>query len=75
MDRFRETLEHCRLKDMGYESDTFTWRNDNHVAENYIRERLDRVVANHQCKAHFPAARVINGDPHHSDHHPLIITT
>jgi hypothetical protein len=75
MDRFRETLEFCQLKDLVYEGDTFTWRNHNHVPDNYIRERLDKAVANHQWRAHFLAARVVNGDPRHSDHRPLIITT
>lgn len=42
MGRFRETLSHCQLSDLGYEGDVFTWWNNNHVAENYIRERLDR---------------------------------
>jgi hypothetical protein len=75
MDKFRETLEHYRQSDLGYEGDTFTWRNHNHLAENYIRERLDRAVANDQWRARFPASRVINGDPRYSDHRPLIITT
>jgi hypothetical protein len=75
MDLFRDTLEHCLLRDLGYEGDTFTWCNHHHAAENYIRERLDRVVANDQWRARFPAAKVINGDPRHSDHRPLIITT
>jgi hypothetical protein len=44
------------------------------VAENYI-ERLDKAAANDQWCARFPATRVINGDPRHSDHRPLIITT
>lgn len=46
MDRFRETLTLCQLHDLGYEGDVFTWWNHNHVAENYIRERLDRACAN-----------------------------
>jgi hypothetical protein len=75
MDRFRETLEHCQLNDLGYEGDCFTWRNHNHIAENYIRERLDRAVANDRWGARFPTARLINGDPRHLDHRPLIITT
>jgi hypothetical protein len=53
MHRFRKTLEYCQLKDLGYEGDMYTWRNHNHVAENYIRERLDRAVANSQWRSHF----------------------
>lgn len=43
--------------------------------EGYIRERLDRAVANPQWRSLFPAARVFNGDPRHSDHRPVIVTT
>lgn len=75
MDRFRETLEHCQLYDLGFEGDVFTWRNHNHVAADYIRERLDRAVANDLWMLRFPNYRVINGDPRHSDHRPVIITT
>jgi hypothetical protein len=45
------------------------------VAENYIRERLDRAVANDEWRIHFPGTRVINGDPRHSEHRPVIIVT
>jgi exonuclease III len=75
MDMFRQALEHFHLRDLGYEGDPFTWRNNNHVAEDYIRERLDRAVANDQWHTRFPTVKVVNGDPRHSDHWPLIITT
>lgn len=75
MDRFREALEFCELRDLGFEGDIFTWRNHNHNANEYIRERLDRAVANDQWRMHFPGVRVINGDPRHSDHRPVIIMT
>jgi hypothetical protein len=41
MDNFREVLEECEQHDLGYEGDAFTWRNNSHKAEDYIRERLD----------------------------------
>jgi exonuclease III len=72
MDAFRRTLEHCELEDLGYVGDPFTWRNNWHVASGYIRERLDRVVANSAWRCLFPLYKVINGDPRHSDHRPLI---
>jgi hypothetical protein len=75
MDRFRETLEYCRLHDLGFDGDIFTWRNHNHIAADYIRERLDRAVANEEWRRRFPCARVINGDPRHSDHRLVIIMT
>jgi hypothetical protein len=69
-----EWTEHCHLRDLGYEGDPFTWRNNNHVAEDCIRERLDRAVTNVQWLSRFPAVKVVNGDPKHSDHRPLFFT-
>jgi hypothetical protein len=75
MDRFREALEFCELHDLGFDGDMFTWRNHNHRAAEYIRERLDRAVANVLWRVLFPGVRVINGDPRHSDHRPIIVST
>jgi hypothetical protein len=36
---------------------------------------LDRAVANDEWRGKFPAMRVINGDPQHSDHQTVIILT
>lgn len=73
MDEFRHAPTDCGLDDLGFEGDAFTWRNHSHSQEGYIRERLDRAVANPEWRAMFPTARVINGDPRHSDHRPVII--
>lgn len=73
MERFRNTLADCKLEDLGYEGDMFTWRNHHHKAECYIKERLGRAVANSEWKNLFPLVRVVNGDPRHSDHRPLIV--
>jgi hypothetical protein len=75
MDRFREALEFCELDDLGFNGDTFTWRNNSHSAENYIKERLDRAVASEGWRQRFPAFKVTNGDPRHSDHRPVIVDT
>lgn len=75
MDRFKHALEVCELGDLGFVGDTFTWRNNSHTAENYIQERLDRAVASQAWRNRFTAYRVTNGDPHHSDHRPVIIDT
>jgi hypothetical protein len=72
MDKFREALEGCQLQDLGFKGDPFSWRNNCNVASNYIKERLDRAVATKEWCAHFPAFRVINGDPRHSDHRLVI---
>lgn len=75
MDRFRAALEDCDLNDLGFEGDPFTWRNNSHSSEFYIRERLDRAVACGDWIAKFPLYRVINGEPRHSDHRPIIVDT
>jgi hypothetical protein len=73
MDRLKEALEDAKLHDLGFSGDPFTWRNNSKTSENYIKERLDRAVASQEWCAHFPNYRVINGDPRHSDHRPIII--
>lgn len=75
LDRFKETLEYCGLRDLGYEGDKYTWRNHNHTAANYVKERLDRAVASEGWCRRFPRTNVINGDPRHSDHRPIIVNT
>lgn len=73
MDRFKEALEDYDLNDLGLEGDPFTWRNNSHTNEHYIRERLDKAVACGEWIARFPLYQVINGEPRHSDHRPIIV--
>jgi exonuclease III len=73
LDKFRLALEDCELSDLGFKGDAFTWRNNNHEAANYIRERLDRAVACPAWRSRFPLYTVANVDPRHSDHRPVII--
>lgn len=75
MDRFRETLDFCDLQDLGFEGDMFTWRNHQSQLSGYVRERLDWAVANIAWRNKFTSFQVINGDPRHSDHRPVIIST
>lgn len=69
------SLEFCDLRDLGFVGDAFTWRNKQFQANDYIRERLDRAVANGAWREGYPLVLVRNGDPYHSDHRPVIITT
>jgi len=71
--KFREALEDCDLHDLGFVGDAFTWRNHHRNVASYTRERLDRAVANSAWRARFPLVWVINGDPRHSDHRPIIV--
>jgi len=73
MEKFRIVLEDCDLHDLGCVGDLFTWRNNHHNVGSYTRERLDRALANTAWRCKFPLVRVINGDPRHSDHRPVIV--
>jgi hypothetical protein len=75
MDRFKETLEDYGLDDLGFVGDAFTWRNHIHTTEKYIKERLDRAVATVEWRMRFPAYKVMNVEPRHSDHRPVIVDT
>lgn len=74
MDKFQEALDYCRLEDLSFEGDKFTWWNNNHRWENYIQQRLDMGVANEGWRNWFGRFRVVNGDQRHSNHGPIIIT-
>uniref|UniRef100_A0A8I6YYK3 Endonuclease/exonuclease/phosphatase domain-containing protein n=1 Tax=Hordeum vulgare subsp. vulgare TaxID=112509 RepID=A0A8I6YYK3_HORVV len=73
MDRFKQALEDCQLHDLGFVGDPYTWRNNNHDAQQYIRERLDRAVATPEWCRRFLEYRVVHGNPRHSDHRPVIV--
>lgn len=45
MDDFRNVIDHCWLRDLGFEGDKFTWTNRNFEGK-LIWERLDRCLAN-----------------------------
>jgi hypothetical protein len=75
MDRFREAIEFCELTDLGFMGDIFTWRNHSHRHDRYVKERLDRALANIEWRYIYPAVKIINGEPRHSDHRPLILDT
>jgi len=46
---------------------------NSHTKNLYIRERLDRAIADEDWRAKFPNFKVINGEPRHSDHRPVIV--
>ncbi|XP_073353634.1 uncharacterized protein [Aegilops tauschii subsp. strangulata] len=73
MESFRLALAECGLRDLGYSGDKFTWRNHNHIASRYIKERLDRATGNRSWCNRFPNYKVVNEDPRHSNHRPVTI--
>jgi hypothetical protein len=72
MDAFRRSLEDVNMEDLGFVGDAFTWRNNWHLAQGYVQERLDRAVANVSWRCLFPLHRIINSEQRHSDHWPII---
>ncbi|KAA3468467.1 Exo_endo_phos domain-containing protein [Gossypium australe] len=71
---FRDTLEECRLMDVGYSEAWFTWEKGN-LPETNIRERLDRGVANEKWFTLFPMGSVQHLPHSFSDHCPLLVHT
>ena len=74
MDRFLDALEGYGFVDLGYAGDIFTWRNQSRIDAHYIRERLDRAIADEAWCSHFQNFSVRDGEPRHSNHKPVIVS-
>lgn len=73
MQEFQRALEDCGLSDLGFCGSKYTW---SHCQDgiNFIKERLDRGVANLEWRHYYPEA-VVNVDAAvSSDHAPLILS-
>lgn len=73
MEVFQATLEDCRLMDLGYRGQKFTW-NNGREGEDFIKERLDRVVANEAWCDIFPKADISVEEELSLDHCPIFVT-
>jgi hypothetical protein len=65
---FRDTISYCRLLDMGYRGNKFTWNKIN------IFQGLDRVLCNFEWQNKFQQAYVRHLPEMKSDHAPLLIS-
>ncbi|XP_042003901.1 uncharacterized protein LOC121752878 [Salvia splendens] len=63
---FAETIEDCRLLDLGFDGSAYTW------AKNGLMERLDRILVNDAWPQVFEATRVSNLPRVSSDHGPVL---
>lgn len=72
MEKFRETLWGCGLGDLGYRGPKFTLRNKKALAE-FVKERLDRALANAGWCSKFPDFTVEVLAACSSNHNPLWI--
>jgi hypothetical protein len=73
MEQFREALVHCGLSDLGYRGSKFTWSNG-HPKETFMKERLDRAVANKEWCGLFKNREVSVLPARTSDHKPLLLS-
>ena len=73
MEAFQTSLEDCRLMDLDYRGQKFTW-NNGREGEDFIKERLDRVVANKERCALFPKVDIFVEEELSFDHYPIYVT-
>lgn len=57
MKAFQQVLKECALSSLGYSGVKFTWQNCREGGD-FIRERLDRGVANLAWRDFFPNAKI-----------------
>ena len=72
MDGFREVVNACSLKDLGYSGPDFTWCNMQE-GDNHIYLRLDRAFATNDWINYFSGTQVLHLVESTSDHCALLI--
>jgi exonuclease III len=73
MAQFREVLEECSLSDLGFMGSKYTW-NNGREDDGFIKERLDRAVANLGWCSLFQKVEVKVLAARMSDHKPLLLS-
>ena len=74
MQPFRDALDFCRLKDLGFSGFPFTWCNKR-PGDHNVWVWLDRDVATVDWILCFPSTCIHHLDAFHSDHKPLLLCT
>ena len=72
MQDFRDVLDECRFRDLGYVGGKFTWCNrqwDGHT----IWERIDKVVVTIDWIEKFPDTKIVHLECGTSNHKPIVI--
>ena len=72
MEIFRDAIDVCGLRDLGYVGSKFTWRYIKRDGTQ-IRERIDRALASTTWSNLFPSAKVFHLSSSTSDHSQLSI--
>lgn len=73
MSSFRDCLDACSLMDIDSKGCAFTWAN-NREGEDYVKERLDRVVCTLEWRLMYPEAEAFALPAIGSDHSPIILS-
>lgn len=73
MDAFRGAIDGCGLCDLGYRGSWFTWKRGKTIAT-FVRERLDRFLADMNWCNIFPHFSVKHLPIFHSDHAHIILS-
>ena len=71
---FRDALDYCRLRDLGFNRFPFTWCN-HRLGDQNVWVRLDRGVASIKWILRFPTTRIHHLNAFHSDHNSLLLAT
>lgn len=74
MESFRSALEDCQLGDLGFRGSKYTWTNCRETAY-FMKERLDRAVANAEWCTQFQEIDVSILAALSSDHKPKASST
>ena len=74
MQSFKDVLDFCRLKDLGFSGFPFTWCN-RRPGDHNVWVQLDKGVATVNWILRFPSTRVHHLDAFHSNHKPLLLCT
>jgi hypothetical protein len=72
MAKFREVIENCALSDLGFFGSKFTWSNG-HRDGSFMKERLDRALANAEWDSLFKAVEVRIEARCSSNHNPVLV--
>ncbi|KAL2905274.1 hypothetical protein RDABS01_003984, partial [Bienertia sinuspersici] len=72
MANFREVINTCELRDLGYEGQWWTWERGNTVSTR-VRERLDHFVASSSWCQIYPRVWVEHLLRYKSDHSPIVL--
>ena len=74
MQGFREALEYCRLRDLGFNEYPFAWCN-RRLGDQNVCICLDKGVALVEWILKFPSSQIHHLEAFHSNHKPILLYT